>query len=423
MSAHQALGSRTTAQYIGFMEQLRSVTEQGTKQAAKDYASEDSMAPYVLRMAKDCEASDHRDKLFAFHHLIRLWNRPDYALEIETLYKLFAAQYLQRIAYAITEFDCDQIKLARRQMEFIYSAGHLSQSLDLPSWVPDWSVAWKTRPLWLNSNCYSAGGFDTREIMPILEDQEQADTIFRLPLTVKMFDRVLDTGPQALELSSSSPQALSEALRTWLFQSMSLCHTHRNRPRLYSDLTSAVARVVTVEQDQGKKLAAADAAKVYEALLDFLHVSDSDESPTSGKIHEDYERFYSSIASFLRGRVFFITEKGSFGLAQAGIAWGDSIVVIQGASVPVVVRPTVNNGPLAREYVLLCEAFVLDIMVSNRYGSKCTKLTELRTASSGGTKVFRSKRFNCFDVVKRSGEDDYLHREGGLGSATSKLVA
>lgn len=72
LSAHYALGSKTAAQYIGFMQELRSITEQGTKQAVKDYASEDSMAPYVLRMAKDCEASDHRDKLFAFHHLVRL---------------------------------------------------------------------------------------------------------------------------------------------------------------------------------------------------------------------------------------------------------------------------------------------------------------------------------------------------------------
>ncbi|CZT24908.1 uncharacterized protein RCC_10635 [Ramularia collo-cygni] len=362
LSAHHALGSKTAAQYIGFMQELRSITEQGTRQAVKDYASEDSMVPYILRMAKDCEASDHRDKLFAFHHLCRLWNKPDYALEIETLYKLFAAQYLQRIAYAITEFSCDEVKLARRQMEFIYSAGRLSQSLDLPSWIPDWSVAWKTRPLWLNSDCYGAGGSEIKEVSPTVEDQVKGDTLFLLPLTVKMFDRVLGAGPEPLELSSSSPHALSESLRTWLFQSMSLLHMHRSRPSRYADQTAAVARVVTVEQDQGRKLDADGASKVYEALLEFLRISDLEESPTCGRLNQDYERFYSSIASFLRGRVFFITEKGSFGLAQAGVAWGDSIVVVQGAPVPVIVRPTINNGPLSREYYLLCESFVLDIM-------------------------------------------------------------
>lgn len=375
LSAHHAMGSKSAASYIGFMQTLRSVTEQGTKQAVRDYASEDSMAPYVLRMAKDCEASDHRDKLFAFHHLVRLWNRPDYALEIETLYKLFAAQYLQRIAYAITEFSCDEVKLSRRQMEFVYSAGHLSQSLNLPSWVPDWSMPWKTRPLWLSSDCYSAGGTDVKDISPILEDQEKGETICRLPLTVKMFDRVLGTGPGELQLSSGSPRALSEALRTWLFQSMSLLHMHRSRPSPYMDQTTAIARVVTADQDQGKRLDPQGALKVYEALLEFLRMSESEDSPMSGRAFQEYERFYSAIASLLRGRVFFITEQGSFGLAQAGIAWGDSIVVVQGAPVPVIVRPTLNNGPMNREYRLLCECFVVDIMVCTttrfQQGFKC----------------------------------------------------
>jgi hypothetical protein len=363
-SVHAALGSKTAAQYIGFMQELRLVTEQGTKQAVKDYANEDSLAPYVLRMAKDCEASDHRDKLFAFHHLVRLWNRPDYALGIETLYKLFAAQYLQRIAYAITEFSCDEVKLSRRQLEFIYSAGHLSQTLRLPSFVPDWSTPWKTRPLWL-SDCYSAGGADVKELLPTTGAQVDGEPLYRLPLTVKMFDRVLGTGPQELQLSSNNPHALSEALRTWLFQSMSLLHMHRNRPSPYTDQTTAVARVVTVDQDQGRRLGPQSALKVYEALLEFLRMSDLEDSPKSGRTFHDYERFYSSIAALLRGRVFFITEQGSFGLAQAGVAWGDSVAIIQGAPVPVVLRPTINNGPLSREYRLLCEAFVVDIMVCN----------------------------------------------------------
>lgn len=362
-TAQHALGSKTAAQYIGFMQELRFITEEGTKQAVKDYASEDSMAPYVLRMAKDCEASDHRDKLFAFHHLVRLWNRPDYALDIETLYKLFAAQYLQRIAYAITEFSCDEFKLSQRQSEFLYSAGQLSQSLALPSWVPDWSVSWKARPLWLNSDCYNAGGMDIKVIEPTTDCQGKGGDSCRLPLTVKTFDRILGTGPQELQLSSSSPEALSEALRTWLFQTMSLLHMHRNRKSPYSDQNAAVARVVTVDQDQGKRLDPDGALKVYEALLEFLRESDLEGAPRTGRLYQDYERFYGSIASFLRGRVFFVTEKGSFGLAQAGIGWGDSIVVVQGAPVPVVVRPTINNGPLNREYRLLCEAFVVDIMV------------------------------------------------------------
>lgn len=156
--SNHLLGLKRTIHYIGFMQQLRKITDKGNKQAVRDYASEESMAPYVLTMAKDCEATDHRDKLFAFHHLVRLWNRPDYGIEIEMLYKVFAVQYLERIAYAISEFSCDEHALFNRQTEILYSAGRCNQRLNIPSWVPDWSVPWQARPLWLGSSCYKAGG-------------------------------------------------------------------------------------------------------------------------------------------------------------------------------------------------------------------------------------------------------------------------
>lgn len=113
------LGPKSAAQYVKIMQELRIITEQGTKQAVRDYASADYMASYVLRMAKDCNATDHRDKLYAFHHIIRLGTRPDHALNIESLYQQSAAQYLQRIAYAMFEFSCDVGSLSQRQLEFV----------------------------------------------------------------------------------------------------------------------------------------------------------------------------------------------------------------------------------------------------------------------------------------------------------------
>lgn len=71
---------------------------------------------------------------------------------------------------------------------------------------------------------------------------------------------------------------------------------------------------------------------------------------------------HSATVSFLRGRVFFITENGRFGLARAGLAWGDGIAIVQGGAVPVLLRPTVRNGPLNREFQLRTEAFVLGVM-------------------------------------------------------------
>lgn len=318
------------------------------------------MAPYVLTMAKDCEATDHRDKLFAFHHLVRLWTRPDYAVDIDMLYKLFAVQYLQRIAYAISEFSCDEVTLFRRQLEFIYTAGLCNQRLDLPSWCPDWSVPWQARPLWLETSCYSAGGDDVAEVNPLTEMESGGRAQFRLPVKVKFFDRVLAASSQGLGMLGSGAQALPEALRTWLFQATSLLHMNRSRSNPYEDQKIAMARTMTADQDQGKKLAVEEAVRRYETLLEFLRENDGDTQPRTD--FHDYDHTYYSIASFLRGRVFFLTEKGYYGLAQTGPQWGDSIAVIRGAPVPVLLRPTLETGPQSREYRLLCEGFVLGIM-------------------------------------------------------------
>lgn len=233
--AIQNPGSKTTTQYVQFMEELRYVTEQGTKQAVKDYANEESMVPYVLTMAKDCEATNHRDKLFAFHHIVRLWNRPDYATSIEMLYQFFATQYLQRIAYAISVFSCDEMILSRRQMGFLYSAGTCNEQLELPSWVLDWSIPWGTRPLWLGTQCYSAGGCDVKDISPITEIDSMGNTRLRLPLTVKLPDRVLAVGSEALCISRDGTHAFSQAVRDWLFHSISILHRHRNQPSPYPE--------------------------------------------------------------------------------------------------------------------------------------------------------------------------------------------
>ncbi|KXT15366.1 hypothetical protein AC579_2202 [Pseudocercospora musae] len=344
-----------------------------TKQAVKDYANEESMVPCVLTAAKDCEATDHRDKLFAFHHIVRLWNRPDYGMDIAMLYKLFATQYLQRIAYAISEYSCDE-----KTMDFICSAGICNQQLQLPSWTPDWSLPWKAQPLWLHNTCYNAGGSDIKEITPVTELDADDTPSFRLPLTVKFFDKVLAVGSEGLKITETGPQALAEALRVWLFQSMSLLHVHRRRPSVHDEQHVAIARTITADQDRGKKLSVEDVVKRYDALLEFLRRSDDDTSPFNREELLEEERLHLAFANFLRGRVFLITEKGHFGLAQEGLVSGDSIAVVQGAPIPLIMRPTACSGPCSNGHRLLCETFVLGIMDGEAWQDRYIPVEEVQ---------------------------------------------
>ncbi|KJY02566.1 heterokaryon incompatibility protein [Zymoseptoria brevis] len=355
-------GTRTTAQRIAFMQEVRSLTEQGTKQAMTDYAGKHSPALDILRMAKDCEATDHRDKLFACHHLVRLWDRPDYGMPIEMLYKRFALKYLSRLAEAMTEPSCDEKTLFRRQVEFIYTAGTCNQNLDLPSWVADWSVPRRTQPLWYENECYSAGGHEIKEIVPTVVERKHQEFSFHLPVTTKFFDRILAAGTDAIQVTSSDPSDLFVDLRAWLFQSMSLLHMHRNRSSPYTDLTTAIARTITVDQEDGQRLLPKEAVSRYEALLEMLRLTKAEPSLP---IDNESQSTYHSVAAFLRGRVVFVTERGYIGLAQVGVAWGDTIAVMRGAPVPIVLRPTLETGPKVREYRMLCEAFVADDEVMN----------------------------------------------------------
>jgi hypothetical protein len=120
-----------------------------------------------------------------------------------------------------------------------------------------------------------------------------------------------------------------------------------------------MARITSADQDtNGVQLSREDAIKQYDALLESLREVDEEEEfqrqQTSAATEQAAVSSYA--ASFVRGRVFFLTEKGYFGIAQAGITAGDHVAIIQGGAVPVVLHP---RGPA---WQLRCETFVLGIM-------------------------------------------------------------
>lgn len=92
------------------------------------------------------------------------------------------------------------------------------------------------RPLWLGTTCYTAGGSNAKETAPLLADPIIDGTPrLRLPLTFKLFDRVLAVGKESFRIMESGSHALSEASRNWLFSSMSLLHRSRGKCNPYAD--------------------------------------------------------------------------------------------------------------------------------------------------------------------------------------------
>lgn len=167
---------------------------------------------------------------------------------------------------------------------------------------------------------------------------------------------MLGAGNQSLSIGSNSNRALPDAIRAWIFEALGLQHRRRNSLSPYKDNHEAMAQTIAAGQDaDGKKISIADAVRNYDALLDFLSEANEETRP-GAKLKIEFERLLYSAASLLRGRVFFITETGRFGLSQVGVAPGDQIAIIQGAPVPVLLRKQ------HQDWHLRCEVFVLGIM-------------------------------------------------------------
>ncbi|KAK5118813.1 hypothetical protein LTR62_000022 [Meristemomyces frigidus] len=125
----------------------------------------------LLILAKSSEATDLRDKVYAFDGVTLLRTQidyrdhPDYKRSVERVYLNMAHHYIDTITsedsytrwHGLSEERCTQ-----QLMSILYSAGRLHQHLDLPSWTPDWTFAWYQAPLWCkaDSNMTAFAGRD-----------------------------------------------------------------------------------------------------------------------------------------------------------------------------------------------------------------------------------------------------------------------
>lgn len=182
-------------------------------------------------------------------------------------------------------------------------------------------------------------------------------------------------------ISGGDAGVLSEAFKAWIFDALGLLHRRRNAKSPYSDQREAMARTITADQDSdGAQVTAQAAIEKYDALLESLQEDDSrDTEPKRHLVRQDSfsrsvvenETVSSLAASFVRGRVFLLTERGHIGIAQAGIAAGDHIAIIHGATVPVVLRSQTEH------WHLQCEAFVLGIMNGEAWTDESIPIQEL----------------------------------------------
>ncbi|KAL1584156.1 hypothetical protein WHR41_07222 [Cladosporium halotolerans] len=304
----------------------------------------------LLFMSRHLGATDPRDKIYALLGLGKHDVSPDYSMSPYSVYTDFALQMIgtvtneleQRLPLGL-DMSADDFEV-RRAMIMLSCAGRQNQdpSPKLASWVPDWSVDLRARPLIFGvGRRFSAGG--TR--LGLFDWQPDSG----LQLCGKIFDTIHQAGRVRLDHSDLDASKGSHAhIAEWWreAQTIALARTVRSPGSFaHLDAFDALRRDLMLCK-HGYYTGKEQQSHRHGSLLD------DSESPSDPA----HSATRTLVLGPTRGRVLFVSAAGWVGLAPHGAREGDLVFVAVGADVPYVLR-SCGDG-----YELIGECYVQGIM-------------------------------------------------------------
>jgi hypothetical protein len=275
----------------------------------------------VLIETQNLDCTCHKDRVFALLGVLK--DNP----------KFIKLDYSHSLAKIYTHCTLNAIE-ENRSLELLSLAGSSNRiegnSLELPSWVPDWRINVWERTIPLQHSLYAAAsGFG-------LQKSYQHESSV-LEVHVIQVDTII---ARSFNLKS---RPYSYWLADW-----ELKHTaYPNGDPGYH----AWVRTITLDRYDGDtggfSRLSPDIFKQYLGLSQLQHRRDED-----GMMH----LFNETINSSLKSRAFFITESGYMGLGPLGIDTGDMVCILRGCNVPFLIRNENNH------YILVGECFVWGLM-------------------------------------------------------------
>ena len=307
-----------------------------------------------LRHVRAFEATDPRDRAYGLLGLIP--NVDSFGFEViysseETLERVFI-----RLAQALVK--------SGDAYNVLLSAGPKNSSMNVPSWVPDWTCDQKQTQFSLlrdqaKKSLYHAGGPE-RLLATIIEDSQE------LSVRGSLFDNILLTGDAYHNPTPKKGEGLTKTMH-WEAQTHALIGNLLSYPTGEA-IHDVYRRVLVANKDNREEEASTSYIENYERMLRLFHIEEQARSPAEGRPPLDFDeeelialsgsatKYIKSISSCISGRKLCVTRKGYIGLVSEDAIEGDTICVFVGADVPFVLRRCDDR------YKLLGDCYIHGIM-------------------------------------------------------------
>ena len=367
---------------------------------ARKHAVDPGMFALIARHKISYHASDPRDKFYALCNLTGQGTaEADYAVPEEQVFHRLACDLLRRFVLLPADPSPEELMSLElyfpelphtrrgRLMALICLAGSAFQTHSLlPSWVPDLAVSVMPMPILSRQRkgWSHVGGADF--VLPEFVPSAPLDPEGNLPrvLAVQGFicDVIREVGTVIVGLEKPLEQdEQQQALSSW-FVEASMIASRVWKPTA-SDVDTMEERFVSVLL-MGRRteefLSIDENESASDGKVSILRFSQTAEH--KGKMHhhissQDYQQSLPNV----QGRVFFVTEVNSTGLAPPTTRQGDQVAVFSGCDVPVILRAYRDGG-----YVLVGECCAeMDVKLPR----KATYNDDIHNSKSGRTREWQ----------------------------------
>lgn len=302
---------------------------------------------------------------------------PDYSLESSEIFKAYTVKCLQ---------EGNSLSILYHCVSSTYP-----DTLNLPSWVADWTRPGEVEPFYIRTLEANAAGSTERQIILsndgttlkakgfVVDTVAVLETKKAIPTSSVM--AMDDKKPRHPEHNNvANLEAVREMNMSWIKNAMEMVSGSRDDPRVYNQLWRAFMCNRTRDNELPTQAAAhgfdifinsmlsgrTPAGEIRERVRVAIESGTDEETAnkTAESDHKAVHEFSGGNSRWTYNRRFFKSEAGRFGWAVVGAEPGDCIVILHGGKYPFLMRPSEPPG----SFKIIGDCFLQGVMEGEAVG-------------------------------------------------------